>query len=271
MEKTRKHKVQDFLHIAQLAAMEAGDYALKQFTRTHVLKEKSLSTDEVTSVDIENEKRIVRILKKNLPDHTILTEERKLPRKLKEYIWWIDPLDGSLSYFFGLPYWGITLCLVHKNQPLVGVIYFPQTRDLYWAVQNQGAFCNYRKIAVSDVNKLQDGVIGIDYGYRNERKEGVKSITVKLIDKVKYAVTYACITGSMALVAEGKLIAHIHHMARRFDHAAGALLIEEAGGKVSDINGKPINWRDTKPVHILVSNGKIHKSIIKIISQKKPA
>ncbi len=122
MSKNRKQELQDFLHVAQLAAMEAGDNALRRFTRVHILKEKTMSTDEVTLVDIENEKRIVKIIQKNFPEHSILTEERKLPRKLKEYIWWIDPLDGSISYFFGLPYWGITLCLVHNNKPIIGVI-----------------------------------------------------------------------------------------------------------------------------------------------------
>lgn len=263
-------KIEDILHVAQLAAMDAGEHALRQFTRVNVLKEKPMSTDEVTSVDLENEKRIVKILKENFPHHTIFTEERKLPRKKEEYIWWVDPLDGSISYFFGLPYWGVSLCLIHNNKPLVGVIYFPQTRDLYWAIKGKGAFRNYRKTAVSATHKLEDGVIGIDYGYRTEREEGVEDVTHKLIDKVKYAVTYACTVGALVLVAEGKLSGYIHHMGRLFDHAAGALLITESGGKVSDMGGKSIDWRETNPVHIVASNGKIHKKLLESLKFSKP-
>lgn len=264
-----KGKLKDILHIAQLAAMEAGDYAQRQFTRAHVLKEKPMSTDEVTSVDIECEKRIVKILKKNFPHHTVFTEERKLPKKRKEYLWWVDPLDGSISYFFGLPYWGISLALIYQGEPIVGVVYFPQTRDLYWAIKKSGAFCNYRKISVSDAHKLKDGVIGIDYGYRTEREEGVENVTLKLIDKVKYAVTYACTVGALMLVAEGKLSGYVHHMGRLFDHAAGVLIVTEAGGKASDIKGNPIDWQKTEPVHIVASNGNIHKELIHTLKASK--
>lgn len=252
----------NFLHVAQLAAMEAGDFALKQFTRSHILKEKPMSTDEVTSVDIANEKRIVNIIKKNFPKHSIFTEERQLPKVVSEYIWWVDPLDGSISYFFGLPFWGVSLALIHQNEPIVGVIYLPQGRDLYWAIKGKGSYHNYKQVAVSKTKTLEGGVIGIDYGYRTEREEGLEEVTKKVIDRVKYVVSYACMVGSMTLVAEGKLTAHIHHMARRFDHAAGALLVSEAGGKISDIYGKPIDWREKKPVHFVATNGKVHKELI---------
>lgn len=256
---------EDILHVAQLAVMEAGDHALKQFMRVHVLKEKPMTTDEVTSVDLENEKRIIRILRKNFPGHTILSEERKLSDSRRGDVWWVDPLDGSVSYFFGLPFWSVTLCLIHGQEPRVGVIYFPQTRDLYWAMKDKGAFVNYQKMSVSTIRSLKGGVIGIDYGYAKEREEGVKAVTEKLIDRVKYAVTYACVSGSDVLVAEGKLTAHIHHMARRFDHAAGALLVKEAGGMVSDTEGRAIDWRDTNPVHLVLTNGKVHREILKLL------
>lgn len=264
-KKKDKQKLKDILHVAQLAAMEAGEHALRQFTRVHVLKEKPMSTDEVTSVDVENEKRIIRVLRNNFPNHTILTEERKLPRTKKQYIWWIDPLDGSISYFFRLPYWGISIALIKGNQPLIGVLYFPQTRDLYWAIKGEGAFRNYRKISVSKTKLLEDGVIGIDYGYRGERKKGVTDVTYKIADKVKYVVTYACTTAAIVLVAEGKLAGYIHHMARRFDLAAASLLLTEAGGEISDSQGNAIDWRDKEPVNFLSSNGKIHRQIIEAL------
>jgi len=262
-----KTKYDGFLRIAQLAAMEAGDYALEQFTRAHVLKEKPITRDVVTKVDIESEKRIVKILRKNFPNHTLITEERSLPRKLKKYYWWIDPLDGSISYIFGLPYWCICMALVCENKPIVGVTYFPMTRDLYWATEGGGAFLNYKRIGVSKYKKLVDGIVAIDYGYRNERVVGVREVTQKIIDEVKYTITNSCTAASVALVAEGKFIGYIHHMARRFDLAAGALMVTEAGGKVSDIRGKPIDWKDTKPVHFLCSNGIIHKELIKTLVQ----
>jgi len=245
--------------------MEAGDFALEQFTRVHVLQEKPMSTDEVTWVDIECEKRIVKILKKNFPKDSILTEERKLPKTQKKDMWWVDPLDGSVSYFFGIPYWGISLALIQGGKPQVGVLYFPQTRDLYWAIRGGGAWRNYRKIAVSSIKKVVDGIIGIDYGYRTEREVGVLDVTRKVIDRVKYAVTYACTIGAIALVAEGKLAGYIHHMARRFDLAAGSLLVMEAGGTVSDTAGKPVDWQDTKPFHFVVTNGRIHTEFLNIL------
>lgn len=264
--KKSKTNLEHVLHIAQLAVMEAGDFALEKFTRAHLLKEKPITKDVVTTIDIECEKRIVKILKENFPDHTLITEERKLPKKAKENLWWIDPLDGSISYISGLPYWGVCIAYLQKGVLQVGVSYFPQTRDLYWAVKGQGAYLNYKKILVSPHKKLVEGVIGIDYGYLGEREVGVKNVTQKVSDKVKYLVTYSCTVGAISLVAEGKLAAYIHHMARRFDLAAGALLVTEAGGKVSDIKGEPIDWNDMKPVHFVCSNKKIHKELISVLN-----
>ena len=263
-----KSKYEKILKVAQLAAMEAGDFALEKFTGIHVYKEKPMTKDVVTAVDIECEKRIVKILQKNFPNHTLLAEERLLPKKLKEYSWWIDSLDGSISYIFNLPYWGTCLALIHKGEPVVGVTYFPQTRDLYWAVKDKGAYRNYKEISVSKHKKLVDGVMGIDYGYRDEREKGVKEVTQKISDEVKYLVTYACTAGAIALVAEGKLAGYIHHMARRFDTAAGALLVTEAGGKVTDTKGKPIDWTKTAPVNFTCTNGEIHDELIRVL--KKP-
>lgn len=258
------------LHIAQLAVMEAGDFALEEFTKAHVLKEKTMTKDIVSSVDIESEKRIVRILSKSFPKHTIITEERKLPTKLSPSYWWIDPLDGTISYIFGLPYWGVSLCLVQRNDPLVGVIYLPLARDLFWAIKGKGAYKNYKRIRVSGSAKLKDCVIGIDYGYKGEREAGVKEVTYPISDKVKYLVTYSCTAAAIALVAEGKLGGYIHHMGRRFDLATGALLVTEAGGKVSDTIGKRINWKELTPVHFAASNGKIHNELLSsLVSSKK--
>ena len=255
------------MKVAQLAVMEAGDFALEEFTKIHTYKEKPATKDIVTAVDIECEKRIVEILRKNFPTHTLLTEERLLPKKLKSYAWWVDPLDGSISYVFNLPYWGVCVALIHRGKPILGVSYFPQTRSLYWATNGGGAFLNYKRIQVSQTPSLVDSVIGIDYGYRGERKEGVKEVTKKLSDKVKYLVTYACTAGAIALVAEGKLAGYIHHMARRFDLAAGALLVTEAGGSLSNIYGRPVDWTKTSTVHFVCTNGKIHKELIKTLKK----
>lgn len=253
------------LKVAQLAAMEAGDFALEEFTKIHEYKQKPMTTDIVSAVDIESEKRIVKIIKQNFPGHTLFTEERLLPKKAKDYSWWIDPLDGSVSYRFNLPYWGVCLALIYKGEPVVAVSYFPQTRSLYSAVRDQGAFKNYKKINVSETRKLVDGIIGIDYGYRNERREGVKDVTFKLSDEVQYLVTYACTAAAIALVAEGKLISYIHHNGRRFDHAAGALLVKEAGGEVTNTKGKKINWKNTDPINFVCSNGKVHEELIRLL------
>jgi len=262
-----KIDLDNVLSIAQFAAIKAGDFALEKFTRAHILKQKPITKDVFTTVDIECEKIILRVLKTNFPEHTIVTEERSLPKNLDNYIWWIDPLDGSVSYIFNLPYWGVCIALIQKSEPIIAVSYFPQTRDLYWAKKDGGAFKNYKRIFVSEHEKLTDGIFGIDYGYLGEREEGVKDVTYKVSDRVKYLVTYACTAGAIALVAEGKLAGYIHHMARRFDLAAGALLVTEAGGKVSDTHGVPIDWRDTNPVHFVSTNGKIHNKLIKLLKK----
>jgi len=260
-------RINKILKIAQLAVMEAGDFALEEFTKIHTYKEKPVTKDIVTAVDIECERRIVEILRKNFPTHTLLTEERLLPKRLKKYAWWVDPLDGSISYVFNLPYWGVCVALIHNGKPVLGVSYFPQTRSLYWAIKGGGAYLNYKRIIVSDAPGLVDSVIGIDYGYRGEREVGVKDVTKKIGDRVKYLVTYACTAGTIALVAEGKLAGYIHHMARRFDLAAGALLVTEAGGGISDVNGRPIDWTKTSTVNFVCTNGKIHQELIETLQK----
>ena len=167
----------DTLRIAKEAAHKAGKNALRYFGRKQTLKRKTGSKDELTRVDIENNSLIVRLLRKNFPDHSILSEEAQPPLKIKKYFWLVDPLDGTISYSFGLPYWGVAISLIYDNDPILGVIYLPVLDKLYWAVKGKGAYVNGMRLTVSDISSLAKGVIAIDYGYATERETGVEEIT----------------------------------------------------------------------------------------------
>lgn len=245
------------LNIAIKAAKEAGILIMKNFGKVDAKSKKGLEI--VTEVDKKSEKIIVNIIRKNFPDHCILSEEIGLLGKKSDYCWVIDPLDGTTNYAVGFPYFAVSIALAYKEEPVVGVIYDPYNNDIFTAEKGRGAFMNNRRIKMRKESKLNCAIFGSDLGYK-KRKEMIPYIR-KMV-----SVRYIRIIGSAAKglvdVASNRTQAYIHNYIKPWDMAAGCLLIREAGGLVTAIDGS--GWSLFGKT-ILASNPDLHRKLLKVL------
>ncbi len=228
----------------------------------------------VTKADFFSEKLIIKTIKRNFPEHRILSEEAGLSENDKnkfEYLWIIDPIDGTTNFSMHNPIWCISVALTKYNkkkktyESVLGFIYAPVTDEFYFAEKEKGAFLNGKKIKVS--RKKKDKVL-------NTFCHGADEASIK--KAVKYHAAqklngFDCRQmGSAALelayVASGRIESLMIPGVKSWDVAAGALLVREAGGRVTDFDNK--YWQ-TEKSDILASNGLVHNEILRVVRDLK--
>jgi myo-inositol-1(or 4)-monophosphatase len=249
------------LEVAISAAKEGGEVLKKYFgelDKVVVKSDKSFQTE----ADTLSEKKIISIIKDSFPDHTIKGEESGLTNEGSKYVWLIDPLDGTTNFVTGIPFFSVSIALVIDEKPVLGVVYDPNNNQLFEAEVGKGGEVNGQPIKVSEASKLSESMIGY------ARPGKTKGKFVEVFSKVEPATRTPKILGSMVIhlsyVSSGRLDAAILFSPNPWDFAAGALIVEEAGGKVTDFEGKP--WSlDSK--NILASNGRIHQELLDILKE----
>lgn len=251
--------------LAITAALRAGKYLLKEFKRLSLTEIKSKSKYEiVTPADLAAEKIIISIIHKKYPTHQILSEEKGLLGKKSDYLWIIDPIDGTTNFAMKNPLWAVSLGLWYNDQPQLGVVYAPVLNELYFASQNKGAWLGKNRLHVSRQNKIEKSLLTFCHSHF---LKDIKKIT-KLYKKFKLSAREFRQLGSasieLAFVASGRTESIIIPGAHAWDAAAGTLLVKEAGGKVTDFQGKEWNL---KSKDMLASNGLLHNKLIKNINQ----
>jgi len=259
---------EEALRVAKLAAKRSGKKILPLFGKVLAVREKESPTDLCSEADLLAEKIVYATLSKEFPDFNYFSEEHELVDKDSEYTWVIDPLDGSIPFISGLEYWGISIGLLKGNNPITGVIYVPRKDWLVFAEEGKGAFLNGRPIIVSKNNHYDKAIIGFDLGHRGFRKKDLLKNIVSQVEKVRYMPSFACATFGQVLVATGVYDAYLHHRAFPWDFCAGAIIVQEAGGKVTDHRGNPLDWTKKDNLFLLASNGLLHEEIIRIINRK---
>ncbi len=254
----------NFLKVAKQAALEAGKIILKYYGKSHKKDIKyEDNSDFTTQADIESEKKIVNILTKNFPTHNIIAEENSRINNNSEYTWVIDPLDGTFTYSIGLPYFCISIGLLKNNSPIVGIIYQPALKKLYFAQQGKGAYLDDKKLKVSLKESLDKAAVFLDPGHRKKRNEKINKYILPLLTKVGQPYDFGSGCAAQVLVAEGILEAIITNT-WIWDVLASAVLVSEAGGVVSNFSGKDIDWSKDR-VEILASNGLLHDQILEAL------
>lgn len=251
------------IEIAKKAALEAGGITLKRRFTTYSVERKGTADNIATEIDKESEKQILKVLKAKFPKHNFLSEEIGKEDNGSDYWWVIDPIDGTGSYFSGLPTYGISVGLLKDGKPILGVLNFPALNNLYWSVEGKGAFKNGKRIQVSNESELSKIMVGYDLGWMGERTEEVNKYLLPLVDKVRYTPILGCTVAGLSYVAEGIYGAYIH-WAYPWDFVAGAAIIKEAGGEVTGIKGEKINWL-ADDMLVFASNGKVHNEILSMV------
>ncbi len=234
----RDFSMQAFLNTAVEAARKAGDIAQINFARINQSDIKTKAYNEfVTFVDEEAEKAIVDIIHGRYPDHTILGEEQGLKGNESDYLWIIDPIDGTTNYIHSFPVYCVSIALKIKGRLEVAVIYDPSRQELFTAIRGMGAMLDGRKIRVSKQRTLQGALLGTGFPYRDQ----LDWLEVYLDIFIDFTRIVGAIRrpGSAALdlayVASGRYDGFWEFGLKPWDVAAGVLLIQEAGGLVKSM------------------------------------
>ena len=253
-----------FLKVAKQAALEAGEIISGYIGKEHTIKIKNRDgSDVATEADLESEEKIVEILTKNFSKHNIIAEEKNRIDNNSEYTWIIDPLDGTISFKSGMPYFAISIGLLEKNTPILGVIYHVLAKELYWAQKGKEAYLNGKMIKVTKQTELSSAVMAVDTGHLKRRAQKIERYIIPLLDKVGYVYSIGSGVMCMGLVAKGIQ----DGMASRgfpWDVIAGTVIIREAGGKVTDMEGNEPDWK-AEQIYIIGSNGLIHNQILEAL------
>lgn len=225
------------------------------------------SHDVVTSADHASEAVLRDCISKNFPLHNLLLEESGLTDRNSEWTWLVDPLDGTVNFSRGIPLWGISLALHHKNQPVLGIVFLPRLGELYCAVQGFPATCNNKSISVSQGTKTKESLVSngdFNVGQREKINAWNLQNFAGEAENFRRVKCFGSAAVESAWVAAGKLDAYVMTMSYPWDTAAGSLLVTQAGGQVTGMDGQPLQFIDGESV--LFSNGIIHKDLLEICS-----
>jgi myo-inositol-1(or 4)-monophosphatase len=243
-----------YLDVAIEAARAAGETILAGLERPLDVQSKGLR-NYVTDVDLEAERAILEVLGRCCPEHDVLTEETPPGARSSRYRWVIDPIDGTLNFARGYPCFSVSVALTLDETSIVGVVYDPLREQVFAAEAGKGATCDGAPLRTSETDTMIEAVIGMDW----TRDAVSRARNAALIGRMAEScnVIRSCGSAALALgyVAAGWWDAYWHLSIQPWDVAAGALIVREAGGQVTDLAGE--RWElDTAPV--LASNGLLH-------------
>ena len=237
--------MEKYLNVTKKLAKKAGDELLSLYKNRENFTYSSKSKGEIVSqADHLAEEIIIRGIQESFPDHNIYSEESGVENNQSDYTWIIDPLDGTTNFVFNLHFWNVSIALMHKGNPIIGVIYAPMYNEFYTAVDGGGAYCNDVRIEIPKDDKLQfdKSLHGYCYG---DKLPAAKPIAADYYKRMLLS-GYSCRQlGSAALelgrVSGGMLGSMYIPGANTYDVAAGVLLIKEAGGVIVDQDGE--EWK----------------------------
>lgn len=216
--------------------------------------------DVVTDADKASEALILAAVRERYPDHAIVAEEGGQADGAGEYQWLIDPLDGTLNYLHGMPVYSVSLAVLRAGEPHIGVVYDPSRGELFAAEGGKGAYCNGRLLRVSATARLAESLLttGFPYDRFSQPDNNIREHD-HLIMRCQDVRRPGSAALDLAYVAAGRTDAHWELGLKPWDVAAGALILREAGGTVSDWEGRP--WRPELG-RMVASNGRIHAALL---------
>lgn len=268
MIKSRKKDLTSLVQIAEAIAETGGAVLNEYWGKIHHSKDKEQVGNIVTEADEVSEQRIFSLLKSECPQHQILSEESgSLNKGNSDYLWIIDPLDGTVNYSHQYPIVSVSVALAFKGQVIVGIVYNPILNEWFQAVRGQGAFFNDQPLHVSKVAHLEKSLLATGFAYdRRETKDNNYAEFSHLTDQSQGVRRGGSAALDLAYVAAGKFDGYWERGIQPWDVAAGSLLVEEAGGKVSGYDGSVL---DLNSGRILASNTLLHEKLITELKKVK--
>jgi myo-inositol-1(or 4)-monophosphatase len=246
-------------------ATKAGAAELQRFFNgAFEISHKEGVNNLVTEADHAAERAIISTIQAAYPDHFILSEETGEIVTTSEYKWIIDPIDGTVNFANGIPICCVSIGLEKDGAIIMGAVYNPLINEFYFAKKGEGAFLNDKKISVSRKTTVIESclVTGFPYTYLN-MPNGPLQVFEKLIREGIPVRRLGSAAIDLCWVAAGRFDGFYEHKLQAWDSAAGFLMVEEAGGKVTDYKG--VNYSVYQP-HLLATNGHIHEELLAIIN-----
>ena len=255
-----------YLSVAIEAAKNAAVVQLGYFNNNVGVMEKDSAFNLVTEADLKSEDTIVETIRTYFPDHNILAEEKQYGKTDSEYLWIIDPLDGTNNFACGVPIFASSIALAHRGEIVCGVVYNPILNEMFYAEKGKGAYLNGKRIVVNNVDSLGKSLMitGFYYDRGADMEANCDAIKRFKGQKILGIRRFGAAALDLCFIACGRAAGYWEFKLSPWDFAAGRLLVKEAGGTITDDKGGvlPIDQK----AFVVASNGKIHAQMLDIIS-----
>ena len=248
--------------------LEAREILLRKFNDVRNIAEKS-ANDYVTDADLKIEKYLIDSISAKFKQDTIISEEKGTLKGNTEFKWIIDPLDGTNNYLRGISLAGMQMAILKDEKPLFGILLDPFMNEIYYAEKGKGAFKTdihlkrKIKIQVSD-RSLDNAMVVFSSSLTNDKGEEQIKVFKKILPLIGSMRMFGVAIRCFPFIAQGSTEAIISFIPKSYDIAAGSLLVEEAGGKITTFDGKP--WFPDMP-NLVASNSKIHNELVGILKK----
>lgn len=252
-----------FANVAAEAVLAAGAVQARYRGQAIEIRHKG-EVDLVTEVDRASEDAILRVLRGRFPDHDIVTEETTTERRGSDYVWYVDPLDGTTNYAHGYPFYCASVGLTKRGERVAGAVYDPVKQELFTAERGAGAFCNGRRLRCTPTSEpLQSLLVtGFPYDFRDDVDRALVLFRA-LIAQARAIRRDGAAALDLAYMAAGRIDGFWEERLKPWDVMAGALMVEEAGGRASRFDGSPLGVETDE---VLVTNGALHEAVLAVIA-----
>jgi myo-inositol-1(or 4)-monophosphatase len=251
----------DLLGTALEAARAAGHEITRRLSQERDVRFKGFR-DIVTDADLAAQEALVAVIHSRFPHHGILSEEGLTPGDEAETIWVLDPLDGTTNYERRFPCYSVSVGVVRAGEPVMGVVYEPSRDHAFYAERGAGAMLNGERLHVSQTDELIRAVVGLDFARDPDARADQMATMVAYSTHIRTFRSLGSTAVALCYVAAGWMEAYFHFALSPWDCAASGLIIQEAGGMLTDADGG--SWNYTLP-RCLASNGRLHSTLLDLM------
>lgn len=257
----------EFLTFAIKIAKEAGKIQMEYFEHISSIEKKTTNIDLVTEADKKSEDYLINQITNKYPNHSILSEETGNIDNNSDYLWIIDPLDGTTNFVHNLPIFAVSIGLVKKNKECIcGVVYNPAADKCFYSERNKGSYLNSRKLKVTSSNTLSKSLLATGFPYLHDDKYDLSfKIFKQFYDKTRGIRRLGSASLDLCFVAMGRFDGYYEFGLKAWDICAGSLIAHEAGATLSDWDNSLLPHDGSR---ILATNKKIHNEMVAILSNK---
>jgi myo-inositol-1(or 4)-monophosphatase len=254
----------EYLIFAEETARAAGEIIRSRFGHIKTRTTKEGRGDIVTDVDTEVEALVLDRVRRIFPGHNIVSEESGAITgdPSSSYTWYIDPLDGTGNYARGIPFCATTIALARDNIVIAGATYDPLRDEMFSASLAEGAHLNGQQLQIAPDNEMEDIMISLSWSRRRPGSEKFAEYVKRLHPHTSYLRRFGSAALAIAYVAAGRIEAYVQGQITPWDIATGILLVQEAGGRVTDFKGKPVDLSKTHS-DVLAANTALHERLLR--------